>query len=196
MDTETLMYNRQDTLGLKTNKSITIVGCGGIGFHVAKIAAMSGIEKIVLFDPDVIEISNLNRLDVPMATIGKNKAMVTKVTIKMIRPDCDVISYPFKYNESFAVNTDWVVDCTDRMASQIENKRVADLIHAKYVKAGYNGEHMTIANDVAEWGESVDGYTITPSWAVPAIVVAALTVAKIMKYNNKEMSSDLNRLFI
>ena len=51
-------YDRQESLQLKT-PSITVVGAGGIGFWVSKFAAMSGIEKIYIFDPDTIEESNL-----------------------------------------------------------------------------------------------------------------------------------------
>lgn len=43
------------------SKTVTIIGCGGIGNHVAYMLATSGIKKIILIDDDHIEISNLTR---------------------------------------------------------------------------------------------------------------------------------------
>jgi len=189
------VYNRQDGLGLNRNMSITCAGCGGVGFWVAKFAAMSGITNIDLFDPDTIEESNLNRLDLPRKFIGMNKAEVTGKFIKSIRPTVIVHAFPFKLQEHTFNKTDWLVDCTDKYDAQVENQRIADLSHCTYMKAGYDGEQYSINNRVAEWGESEDGYTVTPSWVVPSVVVASLTVAKIMKYNNLEVHRDIKSTF-
>ena len=190
------LYNRQQKLKLDTDISITIVGCGGIGFWVAKFAAMSGIEKMYLFDPDIIEEHNLNRLDIPYKFIGRNKSDITKLMINSIRPDCTVYAFPYKFSDMHTTDTDWLIDCTDNHESQLENQRIAGSQYGmKYVKAGYDGESFSIHNSVAEWGESEDGYQIVPSWVVPATVVAALTVAKIMKYKSSETITNVENLF-
>jgi tRNA A37 threonylcarbamoyladenosine dehydratase len=188
------IYDRQEKLELKTPRSICVVGCGGIGYWVAKFAAMSGVEKIYLFDPDVIEVHNLNRLDFSEEYIGRNKAEVTKDIIVKLRPYISVYVMPFILQEHTYVKTEWLIDCTDKIKSQMENQKIAQKFCTKYCKAGYNGESITIANTVAEWGEAEDGYTIVPSWVVPATIVAALTVAKIMKYNNGEISRTIKQI--
>lgn len=192
------IYDRQKTLHIDSKMSITVIGAGGVGFHVAKLAAMSGIEKINIYDPDVIEETNLNRLDLPMTTIGKNKAAVAKGVINFLRPDALVYSFPFKFQDHlFNVNkTDWIVDCTDSVKVQRLHQEIADKYKVHYMKVGYDGEHITLANRVAEWGDDVEGYTTIPSWVVPAITVAALAVGKIMKYQTAELSTDLHRLYI
>jgi molybdopterin/thiamine biosynthesis adenylyltransferase len=188
------LYERQETLKLNQSQTVTVVGCGGIGYWVAKILAMSGIGKIILYDPDTIEEHNLNRLDIPYRYIGKNKADVTKVAIQGIREDCICYSFPFPFGD-LAEKTDWVIDCTDKAKAQSENQEIADKIGAKYFKAGYDGENFGIHNRVAEFGEDGEGYTIVPSWAVPAMLVAALAVAKVMKYEKKEVISNVEKLF-
>lgn len=191
------LYTRQETLKLKKDISITIVGCGGVGYWTAKFAAMSGIESIYLFDHDVIELHNLNRLDLPESTIGKSKSAITKTIINQLRPEASVYSFPFKFKESlFTTKTDWLIDCTDKADVQLENQEIARKHGVKYMKVGYNGEHITLANVVAEWGEATDGYTIVPSWVVPATVVAALAVGKIMKYYDGEISTNISSLYI
>jgi molybdopterin/thiamine biosynthesis adenylyltransferase len=188
------LYQRQEELKLNQSQTVTVVGCGGIGYWVAKILAMSGIGKIILYDPDTIEEHNLNRLDIPYRYIGKNKADVTKVAIQGIREDCICYSFPFPFGD-LAEKTDWVIDCTDKAKAQSENQEIADKIGAKYFKAGYDGENFGIHNRVAEFGEDGEGYTIVPSWAVPAMLVAALAVAKVMKYEKKEVISNVEKLF-
>jgi len=174
--------------------TVSVVGCGGIGYWVAKILAMSGVGKILLYDPDILEEHNLNRLDIPDRFLGKNKADVTKLAINGIREECICYSFPFPFND-MAEKTDWVIDCTDKVKAQIENQDLARAMGAKYFKAGYDGENFGIHNSVAEWGEDGEGYTIVPSWAVPAMIVASMAVAKIMKYPDKEVVSSVDKLF-
>lgn len=189
-------YNRQEKLKVNKNQSVSICGAGGIGFWVSKFAVLSGIEKISVWDPDIIEEHNLNRMDVPLKFLGKNKTDIVRMMVESIRPECRIHSFPFIYSETTAERTDWVVDCTDKISSQIEIQKIADKIGSRYVKAGYNGEHISINDNVAEWGEAEDGYTEIPSWVVPASIIAALTVGKIMKYYNKEISTNIRELYI
>ena len=189
------IYQRQEKIKLNTEQSITVVGCGGIGYWVIKFLAMSGIEKMYAFDPDTIEEHNLNRLDIPEKYIGRNKADIVKLMVNGLRPDCTIYTFPFKFSDIHNTGTDWLVDCTDNYHSQIENQRIANLKGMKYVKAGYDGESISIHNSVAEWGDSEDGYQIVPSWVVPASIVAALTVAKILKYEKSETITNIKSLF-
>lgn len=188
------LYNRQEKLKLNKDQSITVVGCGGIGFWVCKFAAMSGIDRIYAFDDDVIDETNLNRLDLPVSFIGKNKAETVKQIITHLRPNCTFFSMPFKYNGQ-ETKTDWLIDCTDRLKTQEKNQEFAKKNGMEYFKAGYDGESFSIHNKVAEWGDIEDeGYIIVPSWVVPATLVAALSVAKIMKYYDAEFASTIPNL--
>lgn len=188
------LYDRQETLKLNKKQSITVVGCGGIGYWVAKFAVMSGISKVYAFDHDTIEEHNLNRLDLPLNFLGENKAEVVKRICIKLRPDITFISMPYKYNGQ-RTDTDWLVDCTDRLKAQEANQKHAKNMGMKYFKAGYDGESFSLHNVVAEWGEiEDDGYTIVPSWVVPAVLVAVLAVAKIMKYPEAEIATNLSNI--
>jgi len=189
------IYNRQKSFKLDTDITVTIVGLGGIGFWVAKLLAMSGVNKFYFFDDDVIEDTNLNRLDLPYTTIGLNKAGVAKKIINQIRPECIIYTFPYKFKETLYTSSDFIVDCTDNLKSQLEIQEIADINGSIYIKAGYDGTHISINNRVGEWGEAPDGYTITPSWVVPAILVATLTVAKMLKSYTNELSLDILDIF-
>lgn len=43
------------------DKTVVILGCGGIGNHVSAMLATSGVGKIILIDDDTVEITNLTR---------------------------------------------------------------------------------------------------------------------------------------
>lgn len=61
------VFDRQSFLGKHSelnfeNLRVGIVGLGGGGSHIAQQLAHIGVKNIVLFDDDIIEASNLNRL--------------------------------------------------------------------------------------------------------------------------------------
>jgi len=189
------ILERQKDLKINNEQSITVIGAGGVGFWVVKFAAMAGINRIYVFDPDVFEEHNLNRIDIPYTFLGKNKADVIREIVNSLRPECSIYSFPFKFSQSLASDTDWIVDCTDNYKSQLKNQEIAKSAGKKYFKAGYDGDKFSINNVVAEWGQVEDGYQITPSWVVPAVIIAAISVAKIMKYYNYETSGNIEELF-
>ena len=195
---ENYLYDRQKNMELVTDLSLTIVGCGGIGFWTALFCAMSGVNEMFLYDPDKIELSNLNRLSLPETFIHKNKAETAMAYIKTIRPYCNIKAFNLMYGSMFAYKCDCVIDCTDSISSQIKNQEISKNLNARYMKLGYDGEHITIANNVARWGDIGDdeaGYITTPSWVVPSVIIAALGVAKVLKYYDKEISCEIKDLY-
>lgn len=195
MQTPEILYERQKKLDLNLDQSITIVGCGGIGAWVAIFAAMSGIENIILFDPDILEFNNLNRLPFPDKWLGRNKAVITQKYIESLRPEIHVKAFHFILQEFAFTKTDWLIDCTDDYKAQKFHQELANKQGVKYMKVGYDGLHISINDKVAEWGEETEGYTVVPSWVVPAATIAGLAVAKIIKFPNKEVSCNVQDLF-
>ena len=57
-------------------KKVAVIGLGGVGSWTAEFLARSGVGELHLFDPDVIELSNLNRqLQAFPDLVGQSKAM-------------------------------------------------------------------------------------------------------------------------
>lgn len=190
------LYERQKDISMNTNIKVAVIGLGGVGYWVAKFLAMSGVNEFYLFDNDTLEIHNLNRLDLPISVLGKNKADIAKLVIQNIRPDVLIKSVPFKFKSEFLrARVNMVIDCTDKLDSQKMVSEYAKSNNIQYMKVGYDGTHITVANKVAGWGESYDGYQITPSWVVPAVMVASMAVGVILKYYGKEVSTDINNLY-
>lgn len=192
------IYQRQETLEYDTDQTFLVCGAGGVGFHVVKMLAMAGVKRIVCFDPDELEEHNLNRLEYTINDIGEKKAVLLEKYVKNIRPDCDIDCYPFKFKEHLVDEYfDWFIDCTDDFPSQQKHEKIAKGFDWDYCKPGYNGESITLSNKIPTWviDDGRSGYTITPSFVAPATIVAALTVTKVLKYKDKEFSTNVVDLY-
>jgi len=81
-----------------------------------------------------------------MQTLGMNKAGVVKKVINQLRPNCSTYVLPYRFKETLYTDSDYIVDCTDNFASQLEIQEIAKIKDAIYVKAGYDGTHISISN--------------------------------------------------
>ena len=126
-DEELLRYSRQlllpeididGQLVLKQSR-VLIVGLGGLGCPVAMYLAAAGVGKLVLVDPDVVELSNLQRqIAHSDADIGDTKVASAARSIKAINPHVDVACHAVAASEAWLLqqldDIDLVMDCTDR----------------------------------------------------------------------------------
>ena len=72
----------------------TIVGCGGVGSWVAYMLAKMGAKRFILFDGDIVELSNLPRTVYRYSDIGHNKAEALADILREIAPDIEVTAIP------------------------------------------------------------------------------------------------------
>lgn len=83
-----LTHNMPNARANLSDKKILILGCGGIGTHMAWHMATLGVNKITLVDFDTVEISNLNRqLLFDANDEGKTKTDVLKRKLEAINKD-------------------------------------------------------------------------------------------------------------
>jgi molybdopterin/thiamine biosynthesis adenylyltransferase len=201
---EDLLYNRQVQLELHYPYSVTVVGVGGIGSWVAIFAGMSGVSHIALFDPDVMEEHNRNRLPFCQGSIGKPKVEVVSDYIKSIRPEAEVLGFQTKLTEELFsatiknTSTEVVLECTDSPKSQIELYNLCLAYNISFIRGGYDGTHITVTSNVSGWVQPTEEetYTVAPSWVVPSVITAALVVGKMMKYTDQEVSLDISEIGI
>lgn len=115
-----------EKINLIKNKSILIIGLGGVGSYALETLVRSGIENITIVDSDVIDITNLNRQLMSLnSNIGKSKVSVWKERIKDINPNCkiDAINkFITKDNLSILFNKkyDYVIDACDTLETKKE----------------------------------------------------------------------------
>lgn len=120
----------KDKMKLLQNKTILIIGVGGVGGYVVESLARLGIKKLILVDGDVVDITNINRQIIALhSTIGRPKVEVFKKRILDINPECEVeVIYEFlvpaRVDEIVIKEIDYVVDACDTTEVKKEIIRV------------------------------------------------------------------------
>uniref|UniRef100_A0A6M3KY16 Putative ubiquitin activating domain contining protein n=1 Tax=viral metagenome TaxID=1070528 RepID=A0A6M3KY16_9ZZZZ len=195
------LYDRQREIGVTNPGAVTVVGVGGIGSWVAIDLAMSGVENLYLFDPDVMEESNRNRLPFCQSSINRPKVEVVAEYIKAIRPEAIVVAVQQKL-EGVLLQiqlsvSNLVIECTDSPKAQFTIYKACKEAGKRFIRAGYDGTHGTVSGSVSGWiktDSEEENYAVNPSWVVPSQIFAALAVAKAMKYFNQEVSIDISEI--
>lgn len=123
---ERLIWLLEDKLDIIKNKTILIIGLGGVGSYVLETLARTYFNKLIIVDNDKIDISNLNRqLMTNIDNVGLYKTDVWFDRIKKINPNCDVIKiteYITKDNLNLLFNykIDYVIDACDTLETKKE----------------------------------------------------------------------------
>ena len=114
----------KDALEVLKNKTVLVVGVGGVGSFCVEALARTGIGHLILVDKDCVEASNINRqLVATLDTVGKVKVDVLKQRVKSLNTNCKVDTYACFYDhekdsEIFSQPIDFVVDCIDSISSK------------------------------------------------------------------------------
>lgn len=113
-----------EALEILKNKTVLVVGIGGVGSFCVEALARTGIGHLILVDKDKIESSNINRqLLATTETIDQVKVIVMKKRIQTLNPECKVDTYDCFYDCSmdekiFSQRIDFVIDCIDSIKSK------------------------------------------------------------------------------
>ncbi len=118
--------------------SVLIVGLGGLGSPIAMYLAAAGVGRIGLVDPDVVDLSNLQR-QVIHATSSRGALKVESARHRMfeINPDIQIDMFPVPLTSTNALDVcaeyDILVDGTDNIPSRYLLSDLAVLTHRPYV---------------------------------------------------------------
>jgi hypothetical protein len=114
---------RQSFLGANSaelfrDASVATVGLGGGGSHIVQQLAHVGIGRMLLFDPDRIEASNLNRLIGGTSADVDSQAPKVEIARRValsINPDVDVRTYAVRWQLAAEAlrEADIIVSCVD-----------------------------------------------------------------------------------
>ena len=113
-----------DKINILKNKTILVLGLGGVGGYVTESLARCGIGNLILVDYDKVDITNINRqIIATYDTIGKLKTECFKERISKINKECKVTLINEFYGEDnrdslFNQKLDYVIDCCDSLESK------------------------------------------------------------------------------
>ncbi|MFT4142007.1 MAG: ThiF family adenylyltransferase [Bacillus sp. (in: firmicutes)] len=123
------VYSKKEQICLR-NKKIIIFGLGGVGGYEVILFTRMGVGHITGVDPDVFEISNINRQMLACSSvIGKSKAEVAEMVVRDINPYISTNFLREKVDENNVVEIikehDIVIEAVDDMPSRVIIHRTA-----------------------------------------------------------------------
>jgi molybdopterin/thiamine biosynthesis adenylyltransferase len=135
-DEQLLRYSRQiflpeiDEAGQQrlAASRVMVLGLGGLGSPVATYLAAAGVGRLVLVDPDTVDVSNLHRQILHRSdTIGVAKTESARGTLEALNPEVEIVTHACRLSAD-ALNdalrdVDLVVDGTDNFESRFELNR-------------------------------------------------------------------------
>ncbi len=110
------------------DKSVAIIGCGGLGSSLALALGASGIGQIHLVDFDEVSRHNIHRqITFTLQDTGRAKAKVNEEIISKRSPFVEVESYIERFEEFAARNieVDLILDATDNLPTRAAIDRFA-----------------------------------------------------------------------
>ena len=125
----------KDKINLIKNKTVLIIGLGGVGGYALESIVRSGVEKIIIVDYDVIDETNLNRQILSLNNnISLKKVDVAYDRIKNINKNAQIIKLDMKVtldniNILFNEKIDYIIDACDTV--EVKKQLIRESIKRK-----------------------------------------------------------------
>lgn len=121
-----------------------IIGCGGLGGHVALLLARAGVGSLCLCDPDVFEESNLNRQAFCREDrIGVNKAEAGREELLLVASHAEISAVSAKADAKnlpgILDGADIAIDCLDDIATRLLLEKAAHAAGMPFVHGAIAG---------------------------------------------------------
>ncbi len=131
---------------------VLVIGAGGLGSPIALYLAAAGVGTIGIADPDLVELSNLQRQIVHRtADIGRAKVASAEERMHALNPDVRVNAYQARVDAGniggIIAGYDFVIDATDNFAAKFLVNDACVLAGIPYSHGGilrFNGQTMTV----------------------------------------------------
>ena len=149
-------------------KTIAIVGIGGVGAVVAEMLTRCGVGRLLLYDYDTVELANMNRLFFQPHQAGMTKTDAAVQTLEGINPDTKLESYHIncttvegyaQFEDSVkgpdgASRVDLVLSCVDNYEARIAINRVCLDLGQVWMESGVSEDAVSGHIQLLKPGES------------------------------------------
>lgn len=147
-DAQLLRYSRHillNELGIEAQEkfcaaTVLVIGVGGLGCPAALYLAAAGIGKLVLADPDAVDLTNLQRqILFRNGDVGSRKVAAAAQTLHALNPEPRIETHALRLQGSeldeLVRASDIVLDCSDNFATRHAVNRAA-VTHGRPLVSG------------------------------------------------------------
>eukprot|EP01025_Chloroclados_australasicus_P044121 TRINITY_DN47579_c0_g1_i2.p1 TRINITY_DN47579_c0_g1~~TRINITY_DN47579_c0_g1_i2.p1 ORF type:complete len:468 (+),score=73.48 TRINITY_DN47579_c0_g1_i2:104-1507(+) len=171
-------------------KTVAIVGIGGVGSVAAEMLTRCGIGRLMLYDYDKVELANMNRLFFRPEHCGMTKTDAAVKTLSEINPDVAMESYTMnittmegftKFKDSICneqgttSRVDLVLSCVDNYEARLTINQVCLELNQVWMESGVSEDAVSGHIQVLIPGETACFQ------CVPPLVVASGIDEKTLK---------------
>ncbi len=112
---------------------VAVVGAGGLGVPVLQYLAGAGIGRLLIFDGDALEPSNLHRQTMySIAECGQPKAALAAARVAALNPDVRSTAHPVRLDalnaQALLAPADLIIDCSDNFTTKFLLNDVASAL--------------------------------------------------------------------
>ncbi|NPA54759.1 MAG: ThiF family adenylyltransferase [Epsilonproteobacteria bacterium] len=178
-----ILHERQDEL---FDKSIVIVGAGGLGCVAMSQLNCIGLKKIFVFDDDIIELHNIHRqFYFSKEDIGQHKATI--LAKKASRCQTQIIPINTKF-EQLDEEVDLILDCSDNLSARLTIDSIAKQHNIAWVYAAveqWQGQVCLFENKSFDIFNHADH---SPKGVMPSMVglIGSIQTTLAVKYLTKQ----------
>jgi len=134
------------------NGKVLVVGVGGLGSPAALALALAGVGTIGLIDPDVVELSNLQRQILHQTLdLGRPKVASAREKLLRLNPAIEILAYQERLQEENLPRLfrayDFIIDTTDGVATKFLINDGAVLLGKPFSYGGivqFTGQTLTV----------------------------------------------------
>ncbi|KAK8794881.1 hypothetical protein WA588_003738, partial [Blastocystis sp. NMH] len=140
------------------SKTVVVVGIGGIGSVASEMLVRCGIGKLILFDYDVVEAANMNRLFYRPSQQGSSKVDAAKDTLNSINPDVSIEAHNADITQVDAYplftssvqegglrgeRVDLVLSCVDNYGARITVNSICTRLNQPWMESGVSEDAVS-----------------------------------------------------
>lgn len=136
--------------------SVAIVGVGGVGSVTAEMLTRCGIGRLCLFDLDIVQAANMNRLFYRPEHIGLSKVDAARAMLLDINPDVAVEAHGYDITtvDNYArlcaclsgtgdgKKVDLVLSCVDNYGARITVNQACNELNIPWIESGVSENAM------------------------------------------------------
>ena len=154
-------------------ETLTIVGCGAVGSHVALCAARMGFTKFQLFDNDQVEPHNLPNQAFNVKHIGWSKVEALQDVLREFNPQIEVVTHKCFFTSAehkstvegpLVIATDSMSSRADLLSTFSENLDISGVFE---IRLGFDYGYVNIIDNLSKSACDKWAKTLLPDSAVP-----------------------------
>ena len=157
--------------------TVIIVWVGGVGSVVSEMLTRCGIGKLILYDYDIVEIANMNRLFYTPDQIGLSKVTAAQKTLVRINPniviDAQNINVTLSENHNLfqekilkggldGKRVNLVLSCVDNYAARISINGFCNELDQIWIESGVSEDALSCHTQIIVPGETACFSCIPP----------------------------------